>query len=198
MKAFYLVLIITAMGNCVILSRLLGTASWFGTAGRPAVAALLVINTAVLTFLSGVFARLSTAAAGTLSGTELHGLVPGTLAVVAVLLLLLPSASLVKARFPLQYHQFKRLLPLTAVTASTLSATLSSVQQPLLMSIVWLDVSAALFLVLLMSFGAIRWRLNSTDVPAAFNGLPAELVCIGLMTLVLLAPLALTPAGSVT
>lgn len=197
MKAFYLVLIIAAMSNCVILSRLLGTASWFGTAGRPAVAALLILNTGVLTFLSGIFARLGAAAASALSGTELPALVTPLLAVTAVVLLLFPSASLVKARLPLQYHQFKRLLPLTAVTASTLSATLTSVPQPLLMSIVWLDISAAFFILLAMSFGAIRFRLNSIDVPAAFRGLPAELVCVGLMTLVLLAPLALTPAGAV-
>jgi len=92
---------------------------------------------------------------------------------------------IVRATSPLLHELLGVFLPLITTNCAVLGVALLNLdrQHGLLESLVFGAAAAAGFGLALLLFAALRERIDSCDVPAAFRGTPIALVTAGLMAL---------------
>jgi electron transport complex protein RnfA len=91
----------------------------------------------------------------------------------------------VRASSPLLHELLGVFLPLITTNCAVLGVALLNLdrQHGLLESLVFGAAAASGFALALLLFAALRERLETGDVPAAFQGAPIALVTAGLMAL---------------
>jgi len=92
---------------------------------------------------------------------------------------------LVRATSPLLHELLGVFLPLVTTNCAVLGVALLNLDRRhgMLESLVFGAAAGAGFGVALLAFAALRERLETADVPAAFRGAPLALVTAGLMAL---------------
>ena len=102
---------------------------------------------------------------------------------------------MVRATSPLLHQVLGIFLPLVTTNCAVLGVALLNVegQHGLLESLVYGAGAGAGFGLALLLFAALRERLETSDVPAAFRGAPIALVTAGLMALAFMGFTGLAP-----
>jgi electron transport complex, RnfABCDGE type, A subunit len=102
---------------------------------------------------------------------------------------------MVRAASPLLHQVLGIFLPLITTNCAVLGVALLNVnrQHDLLESLVFGASAGAGFGLALLLFAALRERLETSDVPAAFKGAPIALVTAGLMALAFMGFAGLAP-----
>jgi electron transport complex protein RnfA len=179
-------LLLLALGaslvNNFVLTHFLGLCPFVGVSRRFEAAAGMALATMfVLTLASGA----SYAAWHWL--LEPFGL--GYLRTLVFILLIAATVQftelLVRASSPLLHELLGVFLPLITTNCAVLGVALLNLDRGhgLLESLVFGAAAAAGFGIALLTFAALRERLDTADVPAAFQGAPIALVAAGLMAL---------------
>ncbi len=179
-------LLLLALGasliNNFVLTNFLGLCPFVGVSRRFEAAAGMALATMfVLTLASG------------LSYAAWHWvLVPLGLEYLRILVFILLIAAVVqftelavRATSPLLHQLLGVFLPLITTNCAVLGVALLNLDRRhgLLESLVFGASAGAGFGLALLSFAALRERIDSGDVPAAFRGAPIALVTAGLMAL---------------
>jgi Na+-translocating ferredoxin:NAD+ oxidoreductase subunit A len=179
-------LLLLALGaslvNNFVLTNFLGLCPFIGVSRRFEAAAGMALSTLfVLTLASG------------LSYAAWHWLLePLGLGYLRTLVFILMIAGvvqgtelIVRATSPLLHELLGVFLPLITTNCAVLGVALLNLdrQHGLLESLVFGAAAAAGFGLALLLFAALRERIDSGDVPAAFKGNPIALVTAGLMAL---------------
>jgi Na+-translocating ferredoxin:NAD+ oxidoreductase subunit A len=179
-------LLLLALGaslvNNFVLTNFLGLCPFIGVSRRFEAAAGMALATLfVLTLASG------------LSYAAWHWLLePLGLGYLRTLVFILMIAGvvqgtelIVRATSPLLHELLGVFLPLITTNCAVLGVALLNLdrQHGLLESLVFGAAAAAGFGLALLLFAALRERIDSGDVPAAFKGNPIALVTAGLMAL---------------
>jgi len=179
-------LLLLALGaslvNNVVLTHFLGLCPFVGASRRFEAAAGMALATLfVLTVASGA------------SHVAWHWLLePLGLGYLRTLVFILLIAALVqltelviRATSPLLHELLGVFLPLITTNCAVLGVALLSLerQHGLLESLLFGAAAGAGFALALLTFAALRERLETGDLPAAFRGAPIALVTAGLMAL---------------
>lgn len=105
------------------------------------------------------------------------------------------TESVMRRQAPLLYRVLGIFLPLITTNCAVLGVALLNVQATHgLLEAITLGLGAALgFGLVLILFAAMRERLEASDVPAAFRGVPIALVTAGLMALAFMGFAGMAP-----
>ena len=105
------------------------------------------------------------------------------------------TESVMRRQAPLLYRVLGIFLPLITTNCAVLGVALLNVQAARgLLEAITLGLGAALgFGLVLILFAAMRERLDASDVPAAFRGVPIALVTAGLMALAFMGFAGMAP-----
>lgn len=105
------------------------------------------------------------------------------------------TESVMRRQAPLLYRVLGIFLPLITTNCAVLGVALLNVQAAHgLLEAIALGLGAALgFGLVLILFAAMRERLDASDVPAAFRGVPIALVTAGLMALAFMGFAGMAP-----
>lgn len=105
------------------------------------------------------------------------------------------TESVMRRQAPLLYRVLGIFLPLITTNCAVLGVALLNVQAAHgLLEAITLGFGAALgFGLVLILFAAMRERLDASDVPAAFRGVPIALVTAGLMALAFMGFAGMAP-----
>ena len=105
------------------------------------------------------------------------------------------TESVMRRQAPLLYRVLGIFLPLITTNCAVLGVALLNVQAAHgLLEAITLGLGAALgFGLVLILFAAMRERLDASDVPAAFRGVPIALVTAGLMALAFMGFAGMAP-----
>ncbi len=191
MKEFYVVLVIFALINCIVLGRTTGPGAG---SGRSSVSSLLAIGTLLL--LAGntllTFSVLIVI-------EQVSGWVPAVWLAVALStatagLLLLPLSAWAGRRCAVPCPYLWPLLALTAIQVAIFTSLLVVAHAglppwpALIRAVFWAICAGFGVLVTIVAFADLRLRLRVNDTPGVWRGLPLELVAAGILALALLMP----------
>jgi electron transport complex protein RnfA len=179
-------LLLLALGaslvNNFVLTNFLGLCPFVGVSRRFEAAAGMALATLfVLTLASGLSFALWHWVLQPLGLEHLR-----TLAFILLIASVVQFTELmVRATSPLLHQVLGLFLPLITTNCAVLGVALINVdrQRGLLESLVYGASAGAGFGLALLLFAALRERLDTSDVPAAFRGAPVALVTAGLMAL---------------
>lgn len=182
MTNIFLILLGTAFANNFVLAKLFAPAPIIGVSNR-------LESVHGIALATGVALTLSAALSWMAQHWMLEPLGLGylrTLAYVLVILVVAYGVDAAMARTESRsYRLLGRPLPLIAMNCAVLGVALLDVQKSRsLFEAVLHGFGAALgFALVLVMFSAMRVRLETADVPAAWRGAPIALVTAGLMSL---------------
>jgi electron transport complex protein RnfA len=182
MSELFVILVGTALVNNFVLVRFLGLCPFLGVSRNLEAAAGMSLATAfVLT--------LSSAAAYLLQRYLLAPLDLEYLRTIAFILVIAASVQLteimVRRTSPVLHQVLGIYIPLIATNCAVLGVALLNVQQSkgFVQSVFYGFGAAAGFALVLVTFAAIRERLEAADVPAPFRGAAIALMTAGIMSL---------------
>ncbi|GAB4186054.1 MAG: electron transport complex subunit RsxA [Wenzhouxiangellaceae bacterium] len=185
MEATLLILVSTVLVNNFVLSRFLGLCPFMGVSSH--------LEAAVGMASATLFVLTLAAVASYLINTYL--LTPFGLEYLATLSFILVIAALVQAteliiryQSPLLYRMLGIYLPLITTNCAVLGVALLNVrQQHTLLQATVFGFGAGLgFALALISFAALREKIDRQAVPALFRGAPIALITAGLMAMALM------------
>jgi electron transport complex protein RnfA len=182
MTDLFLLAIGASLVNNFVLTNFLGLCPFVGVSGRFEAAAGMALATLfVMTLSSGLGYAAFHWVLDPLGLAYLRTLV-FILLIAAVVQL---TEMIVRATSPLLHELLGVFLPLITTNCAVLGVALLSLDRHhgLLESLVFGASAAAGFGLALLLFAALRERIDSGDVPAAFRGAPVALVTAGLMAL---------------
>ena len=153
-------------------------------------AGLFTASVAALLTVTTLCSVCTLALAGHVSSLSLIPWLAVALSAVTAGLLLLPLTALIRSRFALQYHRLRPLLPIAAGEVTLLSSMLILAHPDIMVwqTLLWSIGAAAFSIIMVAVFAGLRLRLSVCDVPKACQGLPIELVTVGILALALLSP----------
>jgi electron transport complex protein RnfA len=168
--------------NNFVLAQFLGLCPFVGASGRYDSAVAMGLATTFVLTLSAVASWLI-----------YHGLlVPLDLTYLRIIAFIVVIAAAVqltelylKSTSPLLHQVLGIYLPLITSNCAVLGVALLSLQQALTLgeTIVFAIGAALGFSLVMVLFAAIRERIESADVPAAFRGAPVTLITAGIFSL---------------
>ncbi|MEJ2087679.1 MAG: electron transport complex subunit RsxA [Gammaproteobacteria bacterium] len=168
--------------NNFVLAQFLGLCPFVGASGRYDSAVAMGLATTFVLTLSAVASWLI-----------YHGLlVPLDLTYLRIIAFIVVIAAAVqltelylKSTSPLLHQVLGIYLPLITSNCAVLGVALLSLQQALTLgeTIVFAIGAALGFSLVMVLFAAIRERIESADVPAAFRGAPLTLITAGIFSL---------------
>lgn len=182
MQELALILVSTVLVNNFVLVKFLGLCPFMGVSRKLETATGMGLATTFVLTLSSVCSYL-------VNVYILEPLGIGYLRTIAFILTIAVvvqfTEMVVHKTSPLLYQVLGIFLPLITTNCAVLGVALLNVQgqRGLLESLVYGAGAGAGFGLALLLFAALRERLETCDVPAAFRGAPIALVTAGLMAL---------------
>ncbi len=182
MAEIVVILVSTILVNNFVLTRFLGLCPFLGVSGNLEAAAGMSLATAFVLTLSSAMAYL----------LHQYVLVPldlGYLRTIGFILVIAASVQfteiMIRRHSPLLERVLGIFIPLIATNCAVLGVALLNVQQSeSFVQAVFFGLGAAAgFSLVLVSFAAIRERLEAADVPLPFRGTAIALVTAGIMSL---------------
>ena len=182
MSELFVILVGTALVNNFVLMRFLGLCPFLGVSRSLEAAAGMSLATAFVLTLSSAAAYL----------LQRHVLAPldlEYLRTIAFILVIAASVQLteimVRRTSPVLHQVLGIYIPLIATNCAVLGVALLNVQHSkgFVHSVFYGFGAASGFALVLVTFAAVRERLEAADVPAPFRGTAIALMTAGLMSL---------------
>tara|TARA_R100001039_G_C1844918_1_gene105293 strand:+ start:1551 stop:2141 length:591 start_codon:yes stop_codon:yes gene_type:complete len=190
-KAFYVVLVIVALLNCLILGRLTGPGA---SSARPGTGMLFAVGTALLLTVNSLLTITMLIVTEQVSGRVPAMWLAGLLSTVTAGLLLLPLSAWLEQGITLPRAHRRCLLAMAGTDVAILTSLLCLAHaglQPwtmLLWAVFWAICAGCALLVTIVIFADLRLRLRVSECPDAWRDLPLELATAGILALALLSP----------
>jgi len=182
MQETLLILVGTILANNFVLARFLGLCPFLGVSNKLDNALGMAMATTFVLTLSSVCSYL--VHQYVLQPLEMEYL--STLSFILVIAVFVQLTELALRHFnPLLHRTLGIFLPLITSNCAVLGVALLNVreQHSLYQSALFGFGAAVGFGLVLLAFSAIRERLETADVPAAFQGAPIALITAGLMAM---------------
>jgi len=196
-KEFYVVLVTISLVNCISLSRLTGPASWSGRPGQwrpsvsnPGAVTVFTVSMAALLVANTLFTAGTLTMTAMVTGLSMPPLLIVTLGFISTALMLLPLTTWIGRRYPQPGRRLRLLLPVAGAECAILTSLLilAHPDSGLGATLLWSLCAGAGLILMITIFGGLRLRMAVSDAPAAWRGLPQELVTAGILALALLSP----------